>query len=122
MRIDGQAAPIEFITTAPLNKGPKADNGSEKDQGEVKNPDAYLMPEREDITNAVDFSNNVMKLANYHIEFQVQENTDKYQVQVVDNESGDIIREIPPDYMIKIAEQLQGKIQAEAGLLIDKIA
>ncbi|MEQ8175984.1 MAG: flagellar protein FlaG [Syntrophomonadaceae bacterium] len=122
MRIDGQAAPIEFLSAAPSDKSPAAGNRPEQGQVEIKNPDVNLMPEREDVQNAVAFSNNVMKLANYHIEFQVQENTNKYQVKVVDNESGDVIREIPPDYMLKIAEQLQGKIQAEAGLLVDKIA
>lgn len=123
MRIDGQAIPIEFLSAAPLNKGPKVDNRQE--QGRVENidkPEATLTPELEEVKNAVNFSNNIMKLANYHIEFQVHENTDRYQVKMVDNETGETIREIPPDYMMKIAEQLQGKIRAEAGLLIDKIA
>lgn len=122
MRIDGPAAPIKFISAAPLNKGSNEDAMPNLGQGEVNEPFAVAMPEQEDVQKAVDFSNKVMKLAGYHIEFQVQENTDRYQVKVVDNESGDVIREIPPDYMLKIAEQLQGKIQAEAGLLIDKMA
>jgi len=117
MRIDGQASPMEFLPAAPLDKEPKAD--SRQKQGQVDN---IKMPELEDVQKAVAFSNSVMKLTNYHIEFQVHDSSSRYQVRMIDNESGEIIREIPPDYMMKIAEQLQGKIQAEAGLLIDKIA
>lgn len=123
MRVDGQAIPMEFFSASPLGQGPKAEKSQDQVQLEdARTPEAGLTPVLKDVQNAVKFSNDVMKLANYHIEFQVQESTSKYQVQVVDNESGGIIREIPPDYMMKIAEQLQGKIQAEAGLLIDKIA
>ena len=117
MRIDGQASPVEFLPAAPLDKDPGAD--SSKMRAQVDN---VKMPGVESVQNAVAFSNSVMKLTNYHIEFQIHDSGNRYQVRMVDNESGEIIREIPPDYMMKIAEHLQGKIQAEAGLLIDKIA
>ncbi|MEN6349910.1 MAG: flagellar protein FlaG [Syntrophomonas sp.] len=123
MRVDGQATAIEFLSASALGQGPKSENGQDQVRVEdARTPEAGLTPVLKDVQNAVKFSNDVMRLANYHIEFKIQESTNKYQVQVVDNESGGIIREIPSDYMMKIAEQLEGKIQAEAGLLIDKIA
>lgn len=122
MRIDGQAAPVDIYSAVPVNSGPKADGSQDQTKVEDFKRGAGQTPVLEDVQNAVNFSNNIMKLANYHLEFQVQESSHKCQVKLVDSDTGDIIREIPPDYMMKIAEQLQGKIHAEAGLLIDKIA
>lgn len=123
MRIEGQANVLELFPAAPLSQGPKPT--VERDSGQVKEaapPYQEERPDRKDVQQAVNYSNDVMKLANYHLEFQVQDDSSKYQVKVVDTDSGDVIREIPPDYMMKIAEQLRGKIHAEAGLLIDRIA
>jgi flagellar protein FlaG len=122
MKIDGQAAPLVF-SAASTSPGPGAE--ANRDRSGIMDapaPDWAQKPNLDDVQRAMDFSNEFMKLANHHLEFLFQEASQKLQVKVVNSDTGDIIREIPPDYMMKIAEQLQSKIQAEAGLLIDKIA
>lgn len=122
MKIDGQAAP-RVGSAAPTSPGPGTEaNRDRSGVMDAQAPALEQMPDLDDVQRAIDFSNEFMKLANHHLEFLFQEASQKLQVKVVDSDTGDIIREIPPDYMMKIAEQLQRKIQAEAGLLIDKIA
>ncbi len=54
--------------------------------------------------------------AESYLKFEIDADLDRVIVKVVDEQSGEIIRQIPPEELLKIAKQL-GEIQ---GLLIDR--
>jgi flagellar protein FlaG len=72
----------------------------------------------EDLIQAVDQLENVAKLANRSVHFKINESGDDVQVLVINEDTDEVIREIPPDAVLELAERIQGTL----GLLIDKVA
>ncbi len=52
------------------------------------------------------------------LQFSVDESTGRTVIKVIDKESGDVIKEIPPEEALRLAE----KIQEMSGLLFDRKA
>ncbi|HKL26007.1 MAG TPA: flagellar protein FlaG [Desulfuromonadales bacterium] len=52
----------------------------------------------------------------YSVRFEARDETGELQVRVVDQESGEVIREIPPEKLLGIAE----KLDEFRGMLVDK--
>ena len=76
-------------------------------------------PENLDV--AIKFANETLKMANYHLEFKIYKDTNSYQVSVVDTDSGNVLRKIPPDHMIEFSYHLKEKIDQAVGLMVDEI-
>ncbi|MCA9410380.1 MAG: flagellar protein FlaG [Candidatus Omnitrophica bacterium] len=71
----------------------------------------------EDLSKAVEQLENVAKLANRSVQFRISEKGDDIQVLVINEDTDEVIREIPPDAAIELADRIQGTL----GLLIDKV-
>ena len=52
-----------------------------------------------------------------HLKFEIQEDTNKVVVKVIDTDTGDTIREIPPEHMRRVADRI-----AEMGKMLDERA
>lgn len=72
----------------------------------------------EELTRAVDQLENAAKMVNRSVHFKIRESGEGVQVLVVNDDTDEVIREIPPDAVIELAERIQGTL----GLLIDKVA
>ena len=72
----------------------------------------------EELIQAVDQLENVAKLASRSVHFKINETGDDVQVLVINEDTDEVIREIPPDAVLELAERIQGTL----GLLIDKVA
>ncbi|MEN6349907.1 MAG: flagellar protein FlaG [Syntrophomonas sp.] len=120
MKLDGQAALQDAYPTKVENiiQNREATNSSKA--VELKTPEKRQEPKAEEVREAVAFANKAMKMANYHLEFEIHEDINRYQVKVIDSDSGDIIREIPNDAMIKFAEGIKNTINNAVGLLVDE--
>jgi len=62
---------------------------------------------KEELSNAVDNSNEIGQLLNRKLNFDIDESTEKVVVKVIDEESGDVVRQVPPKEMLRIAAHLQ---------------
>ena len=76
----------------------------------------YLgMPGQETLMRATDSVNKHIEMTNRYLDMQVHDKTQRIIVKVVDKESGDVVREIPPeetlDFLANILEQ--------AGIFVD---
>lgn len=71
----------------------------------------------EELAQAVDQLENVAKMVNRSVHFRIRESGEGVQVLVVNDDTDEVIREIPPDAVIELAERIQGTL----GLLIDKV-
>ncbi len=67
---------------------------------------------------AVDKANRVLFKNNTHLQFRVHEKTNEIMVKIVDDVSGEVLREIPPEKML----DLVAKLWEIAGIIVDEKA
>ena len=69
---------------------------------------------REKVEQAAEKLNRLM--ADRRLQFKVNEKSNRIIVKIIDQESGEVLREIPPEKIV----EMQDSIQEYLGLLIDK--
>lgn len=68
------------------------------------------------IKNAVTDANNKIKLSRTRCEFSYNDEVNRVAIKVVDSETDEVIKEIPPEETLKVIE----KIWEIAGLVVDE--
>ena len=76
---------------------------------EEKVSDAFL-------ESAVDKANYTFEIQNRSLRFKIHERTNEVMVKVVDSETGEVIREIPPE---KLLDMFANMLEL-AGLIVDE--
>lgn len=71
-----------------------------------------------ELMTAVNKANKVLFKNNTHLQFRVHERTNEVMVKIVDDVSGEILKEIPPEKML----DLVAKLWEIAGIIVDKKA
>ncbi len=62
---------------------------------------------RADLDNAIDYANETGKMLKRKLNFAVDDITEKVVVKVVDQESGEVIRQVPATEMLRISAHLK---------------
>ncbi|ACV61583.1 flagellar protein FlaG protein [Desulfofarcimen acetoxidans DSM 771] len=88
---------------------PNADDAVDSSQAQV-NPDQLI--------KAVENLNKTSDLYNQGLQFKVHEETKQLVVQIVNQESGEVIKQIPPEEVL----DMEARIGKMVGLIIDKKA
>ncbi|NLK07682.1 MAG: flagellar protein FlaG [Firmicutes bacterium] len=70
----------------------------------------------DDLSEVVEDLNETVDVFNKGLHFRVHEETERIVVEVVDKDTGDVIREIPPEYIL----DLMAKIDALFGVFVDE--
>ncbi|MDD5934732.1 MAG: flagellar protein FlaG [Clostridiales bacterium] len=73
-------------------------------------------PDEQRIKSAVKHANSQMKLAKTRCEFSYNEPTKRVSIKVIDKETEEVIREIPPEETLEMVE----KMWELAGILVDE--
>lgn len=120
MRVGGQAALQDSYPGKFENKAQSREAATVDNVADLKKLDKRQEMKPEEIQEAVVFANKAMKAANYHLEFELHEKSNRFQVRVIDSDSGEIIREIPTDAMMKFADNIKDTINHAVGLLVDE--
>ncbi len=102
------------VRTLPAVSNEKRDGGKGKGNGEGKQEEGALDDKK--IKDAVNKANNKMRMSKSKCEFSYHEKTNRISIKVVDEETSEVIREIPPDEAIEMFE----KMLEIAGLLVDE--
>lgn len=71
---------------------------------------------REEVEKAADKMNRLMGLFNKKLKFEIHEKSNRIVVKVIDQDSGEILSEIPPEKVIEMIDSVQESV----GLLVDK--
>lgn len=71
---------------------------------------------QKEIDAAVDKANKVLFKNNSHLQFRIHDKTNEVMVKIIDDETGEVLREIPPEKML----DLVAKIWEIAGILVDE--
>lgn len=70
---------------------------------------------KEQLEKAVSEANNHIVGVNAQFEYRIHEGTDRIMVKLIDTESHDVIREIPPEKMLDMVAEIWKRV----GLVID---
>jgi flagellar protein FlaG len=73
-------------------------------------------PELREIEQAVKEINDHLQLVRRNLEFSVDRDTQRVVVKVIDAETGEVVRQIPPDAVLELAKFLREK--ESKGLLL----
>lgn len=109
---------IDQVVKNNLDQIPKKNDSQEEnlnDGKEKREGKEFLFTEKE-LLKAIESTNEKLQTYNSKIEFYIHEKTRDIMVRVVDVETGEIKREVPPKKM----EDIMANILEKAGLLIDE--
>jgi flagellar protein FlaG len=88
-----------------------------QEQGNAQhNPQKEGMASEQQIKNAISQANNKMKSHRTKCEFSYHEETKRVSIKVVDKETQEVIREIPPEETLEMVQ----KMWELAGMLVDE--
>ncbi|RJE48775.1 MULTISPECIES: flagellar protein FlaG [unclassified Dehalobacter] len=73
---------------------------------------------REEVEQTAEKMNRLMGLFNKKLQFEVAEKSDRIVVKIIDQESGEILSEIPPAKVVEMLESVQDSV----GLIVDERA
>lgn len=110
------------ITEVPVNVGKVAGgNQAGKEQGGAKNDGQSNaqkegMASEQQIKSAISQANNKMKSHRTRCEFSYHEETKRVSIKVIDKDTQEVIREIPPEDTLEMVE----KMWELAGILVDE--
>lgn len=71
---------------------------------------------KEDVKESVEDINDIVNKVKESLSFQIHEDTEKLMVKVIDMNTDEVIKELPPEEML----DLEAKIHEMVGLLIDE--
>lgn len=69
-----------------------------------------------EVMRAIEFANVSLEAAFTNFEFSIHEGTREIMVKIVDRDSGEVIREIPPEHILDMV----AKMWELAGILVDE--
>jgi len=128
MRIEGQGNAVDYAAKVQSGKSvvEKSDSGANRFRTGVENltvvkDDLTEAGQGKDLQEAAKILNEAMNMANCHLEFQPYEESGKFQVQVVDNRTKTVVKEIPPDYMLELAGRFREMLDKVVGLFVNEI-
>lgn len=108
------------IRNQELNKGsnnsiPKVQNGEVR-VADQKTPDERKFIDRRDLYAAVDKANKVLFKNDTYLKFSVHEKTKDIMVKIIDNSTGEVLKELPPEKLLDMV----AKIWEIAGIFVDE--
>lgn len=126
MRVDGPGTAVGFSTLKGGLQGYQAEANEAVDktgkEEQVTQQDK-LPVNHEQLKAAVEIANSGIKICNYNLEFRIHKESGRVQVKVIDTQSGEVIREIPPEQMLRLSasiKEMLEKFQKMVGILVDE--
>lgn len=93
------------------NAGAAAAAGKTNNDQANKQKDEYSQ-----LKNAIDAANNKLRFVQTRCEFKYYEDINRAAIKVIDKETDEVIREIPPEETIKLVQ----KLWELAGIIVDE--
>lgn len=87
-----------------------------KGAGEVKEQAVNPEPEKSEILNVIGKLNSSLESINEKVSFSYHEENKRIIIKVIDKETREVVREIPPKDIVKLSEHLKEYL----GMLVDE--
>lgn len=124
MRVEGPGKAVEFNPNKELVTRQSAEGLREEKTHETKDKASPSQVGSNQLETAVEISNRAMEISRYGLQFRIHEDSGRVQVKVVDSETEEIIREIPPEKMLNIAasiKEMLDDLHDMVGVLVNEI-
>ncbi|WP_227767271.1 flagellar protein FlaG [Zhaonella formicivorans] len=118
MKIEGISQAVKINTVSADDKITKENKENRQDKAMNAEQKAERQISEKDVITAIEKANKALKAHYTTFEFSIHEKTKEIMVKVIDKETGELIREIPPE---KILDAV-AKMWELAGLLVDEKA
>ena len=105
------ASPARRHPPPSADKTDGADKTDRADKAEAQQP----APTRESVRELSQLLNEILESLNWNIKIRIDEGTDSIVTQIVDPDSNQIIKQIPPQELLEIMSRLRNIV----GLLLD---
>lgn len=112
MRIDGSSSIKDEISIKPVKLESDVSKTEKAPAGEKPSSRAEEQHPADALSSLQDENFNI----NFDLSFHIHKETNQLVVKVVDPQTNEVIKEIPPEEMLKLAEKLHKMI----GLFFDK--
>lgn len=114
-RFGGKIGSTNFIADSLKSEVNKAAAVSNIVQSEAKDWREGIFPKKE-IDQVVQVMNEVMENSHRHLKFEFHDQLNEYYVTIIDQETNEIIREIPPKKLLDMFAAMTEFV----GLMVDK--
>jgi flagellar protein FlaG len=111
---DPRSMVVETPEAAALNR-PPVSRESTKSEPATNTKQVEPQPTREEVRKVVEDLNSVLSSINKDIQLRIDDDTEQIVTRIVDRRSQEVIKQIPPAELLKIASRLR----AVVGLLFD---
>ncbi len=101
-------------STVEVQKFPREITGESKELSEK----IETKVNQKELASSIDKANKVLFKNNTHLKFEIHEVTKDVMVKIIDDESGEVIKEIPPKKMLDFV----AKLWEIAGIIVDQKA
>jgi flagellar protein FlaG len=116
----------KIVPSTKLNiKGMEEQKKEARKKTNEKGTSEKLQTGKEELYKSVETANKMMTLSSYHLQFRVDKDSERIQVKLYDNETDEVIREIPSDQMLELSAKIKELIetfQKLVGVFVDEIA
>jgi uncharacterized FlaG/YvyC family protein len=85
-------------------------------QGDKAEPEGAFKPSFEELESSVNEMNSLSSSMNHKVRFEVSEELGELVVNIIDTETNEVIKTIPPEYLIN----LRAKLHEQVGMLLDR--
>lgn len=126
MRVEGQRMAVDYAVNYPNSEVSKPRLANERpdvsrEKISVEDLKSQRQVSKDELIKAANIMNDVMKVSNYHLEFRIHEDSGRVQVKVIDTNSQEVIREIPPEKVLECSAMIKNMLDKMAGILVDEI-
>lgn len=126
MRVEGPGKALEFNPNRDLvtgqNTGGRLRGNQSPETLDTASPGQVNLNQ---LDSAAEISNRAMEIGGFNLQFRIHDESGRVQVKVVDKETKELIREIPPEQMLEIAaqikEMLKNSLHEMVGVLVNEI-
>lgn len=107
------SAPVQTATANAIQ--PVAGKNSSSSEGQIKS-ESGEQPSAEEIKSAINQANKRAKFGHANAEFSYHEETKRISIKIVDQDTNEVIREIPPEETLDMIS----KMWELAGIIVDE--
>jgi uncharacterized FlaG/YvyC family protein len=118
---DNSGQAVKHISTDSPDLSPKRSGGIEKTAEQVQDYLKNLVEDKDTLEEVLKFINSDLENKNTKIEFSYNDTISQMMVQVKDKISGEVIRSLPPEHLVKLMEKFREDGSLE-GVILSKQA
>jgi flagellar protein FlaG len=121
MKVDNVLNSVINVVNVPVLTPAKENSGDSQKKSNVavqeKDSDTgKASADKEKLSKAIDVANNAFKEVNIGFKYSVNNKINREIVQVVNTQTGEVLRQFPPEEIINMLERMYDML----GILIDK--